>query len=118
MLKLRPHHISSVVNFIKRKEYILSDNEFIEKFRSRNKKMIHSKIFILFWKKFCDDLYKNPEQKIMCCEEEDIICENCDIYDKCQKGSELYKIALKLDEKAKKELNLFNKTVILKELIK
>lgn len=117
MLKLRPHHISSVVNFIKRKEYKLSDNEFIEKFCSRNKKMNHNKSFILFWKKFCNDLYKKPEQKIMCSVAIDIICKNCDIQDRCQKGSELYKIALKLDEKAKKELNLYNKTVVLKELI-
>jgi hypothetical protein len=107
IIKLRPHHIKSFLNFNLKKEYNLSDDDFVESFCSRNKKMCHNRKFIIYWKNFCLNLHLNPKQKISFCKKDDVICKNCDIHEECnKKTSELHKIALRLDEKAKQELNL------------
>lgn len=107
MLHLRPHHIKSFKNFNALEKYKLSDDEFVEDFCSRNIKMAHNREFILYWKRFLEDLRAHPDSKFVCSRKEDIICENCDIQDKCiEKGTELHDIAERLDEKAEKELNI------------
>jgi len=101
-LHFRPHHIQSFINFNQRKSYKMSDDNFVEDFCKRNVKMGHNRDFIVYWKKFLSELRKNPEKQIICANKPDIICKNCDIKDKClKKGTELYDIAKRLDEKAK-----------------
>jgi hypothetical protein len=107
MLYLRPHHIRAFKNFNTLKKYGLSDDEFVKDFCLRNVKMAHNRKFIIYWRRFLENLRANPDRTIVCSRKEDIVCKNCDIRHKCiEKGTELHDIAKKVDQKAEKELNI------------
>ena len=104
MIYLRPHHITSYLKYCHEKKYELSENEFVDDFNSRNIKMAHGREFILRWRGFMEDMRKSGA-RVECRDGEDVVCENCDIREKCLKrGSELYEIVERLDRRAKSEL--------------
>ncbi len=105
MIKLRPHHIKFFLIFESKKTFLLSDEEYIEKFRKKNKQY-HKEDFILYWKHFLEHLHNNPNLKFQYVKDFDSVCEQCDIKEECKKEAELNKLVSELDEKAFKELNL------------
>jgi len=112
-INLRPHHIRSFRNFNLKRQYELSDEEFVADFKARNKKMVHGTEFILGYKKFLTGLREDGTQKIESSDREDVVCKNCDIRDKCiAEGSEIHHLAKFVDEKSKKELGLEEGVVV------
>lgn len=114
MIILRPHHIRSFRNFNLHEEYKLSDDEFVKSFSSRNKKMAHSREFIIYFKEFLTDLRNDPDRRILCkSDHSSVVCENCDIKDRCiVKDSALFEVAARQDKKAMEEMGIYEGEIV------
>lgn len=96
--ELRPHHVNALVNFYKNKLYNLSDDEYIESFRLKNKDW-HNDEFIIKWKHFLEKLCNSLDLRFLYVEEFDSGCVFCDLRKECEdKSSQLRGIVDSLDK--------------------
>ena len=105
-IKLRPHHVKAFLNFESKKLFLLSDEEYLNKFQKKNEGY-HNVKFILFWKKFLQNLHINSELIFLYTNNYDTICDSCDIKNECNvEATELHELVYSLDQKALEELPL------------
>lgn len=105
-IKLRPHHVSAFIDFESKNLFLLSDEEYITRFREKNKGY-HNQNFILYWKHFLDKFHNNPDLKFLYENDHDTVCANCDIKEECDDTeTHLHKLVNTLDSKALEELPL------------